>query len=94
MVLHQVVELVTMRCAKLEESRQLRRDFVASVTKQSDWLDNRVKAADKLDTVRLLASDVEKQADKCKVGSVCVCVCVLVYVCVRVCMYVCVCVCV
>ena len=63
-----------MRCAKLEESRQLRRDFVASVTKQSDWLDNRVKAAEKLDTVRLLASDVEKQADKCKVGCVCVCV--------------------
>ena len=68
----QVVELVTMRCARLEESRQLRRDFQTSVSKQSEWLDGRVKAADKLDTVRLLASDVEKQADKCKVGVGCV----------------------
>ncbi|KAL8590281.1 hypothetical protein ACOMHN_006397 [Nucella lapillus] len=62
----QVMELVTMRCAKLEESRQLRLDFKTSVSKQQDWMDGRVKAAEKLDTVRLLASNVEKQANKCK----------------------------
>ena len=72
---------MTLRCAKLEESRQLRREFQASVTKEHDWLDGRVKAADKLDTIRLLASDVEKQADKCKVCTVCMCVCVPGYMC-------------
>ncbi|XP_076463745.1 nesprin-1-like isoform X2 [Babylonia areolata] len=62
----QVVELVTMRCARLEESRQLRLDFRTSVSKEQDWVDGKVKAAEKLDAVRLLASDVDKQADKCK----------------------------
>ena len=61
------MELVSLKCAKLEESRQLRQQFQDAVVKQQDWLDGRIKAADKLDNVRLLASEVDKQADECKV---------------------------
>nr|KAG5692776.1 hypothetical protein BaRGS_009392 [Batillaria attramentaria] len=61
-----LVRQVQAQHSQLEEGRQLRLDFSTQVEKEREWLQNRVKAADKLDTVRLLASEVDKQADKSK----------------------------
>jgi hypothetical protein len=63
----QVVELVAMKCSQLEESRQQRVTFLDLVAKQQEWLASRSKSVDKMGTVRLLASDVDRQAEECKV---------------------------
>lgn len=61
-------EQVSSECAKLQAIHEQYVEFQHQVKKEKDWLHSHARMADKLDTVRLLASDVEKQADESKVG--------------------------
>ncbi|XP_041353316.1 nesprin-1-like isoform X4 [Gigantopelta aegis] len=61
-----VYSLVQQKCDMCEQAVLERVEFQSSLEKENGWLQEKERLAEKNDSIRLLAVDVDKQTEKCK----------------------------